>query len=179
MAGMTWVGTLPRRRGIPDLREGYGPAMGEELVDSITRGNVAQVKTVLTAIVTVLAVYQVTMMAVGFGWVKLSFLKPRAAVTAHRSVGDAIVPVTLLVGWMCSAYFGFGDGPEHAFDDETTRATIHAWAGAGLLGVLAVKIVVVRWWRSLDRYLPHLGITVFALFLVTFVTSAGDYLLRG
>jgi uncharacterized protein DUF6529 len=151
----------------------------EDLVESISRGNVAQVKTVLTAIVTILAVYQVTMMAVGFGWVKVSFLKPRAAATAHRSVGDAIVPITLLVGWMCYAYFGFGDGPEHAFDDETTRATIHAWAGAALIGVLALKIAAVRWWHALDRYLPQFGITVFALFVVTFVTSAGDYLMRG
>ena len=62
---------------------------------------------------------------------------------------------------------------------QTTRATIHAWAGAALLAVLALKILVVRWWRALDRFLPAFGITVFALFLVTFVTSAGDYLIRG
>ena len=151
----------------------------EDLVQTISRGNIAQVKTVLTAIVTALAVYQVTMMAVGYGKLKVPFLKPRAAAFAHRSVGDVIVPITLLVAWMCYAYFGFGDGPEHAFDEEETRATIHAWAGALLIGVIALKIVVVRWWKSLDRFLPHLGITVFTLFIVTFVTSAGDYLVRG
>lgn len=42
-----------------------------------------------------------------------------------------------------------------------------------------MKIVVVRWWRSLNRYLPHFGITVFALLVVTWATSAGDYLARG
>jgi hypothetical protein len=151
----------------------------EDLVQTITRGNVAQVKTALTAIVVALAVYQVAMMAVGYGKVKVSFLKPRAAAFAHRSVGDVIVPITLLVGWMCYAYSGFGDGPEHAYDGEETRAAIHAWAGAALLIVLALKIVVIRWWAALDRYLPHFGITVFALFLVTFVTSGGDYLMRG
>jgi hypothetical protein len=44
---------------------------------------------------------------------------------------------------------------------------------------LAVKIVVVRRWRPLNRYLPHFGITLFALMVVTWVTSAGDYLARG
>jgi len=151
----------------------------EDLVQTISRGNVAQVKTVLTVIVTALAVYQVSMMAVGFGWVKVPFLKPRAAAFAHRSVGDVVVPITLLVGWMCYAYFGFGDGPEHAFDGEETRAAIHAWAGAALIAVIVLKVIVVRWWRSLDRFLPHFGLTVFALFVVTFVTSAGDYLMRG
>ena len=151
----------------------------EDLADAITQSNIPQVKTVLTSVITALAVYQVAMMAVGWGKVKLPFLKPRAASFAHRSVGDVIVPTTLLVGWICYAYYGFGDGPEHAYDDEETRATIHAWAGAALLMVLAVKIIVVRWWRSLNRYLPHFGITVFALLVVTWVTSAGDYLARG
>ena len=151
----------------------------EDLADAITQSNIPQVKTVLTSVITALAVYQVAMMAVGWGKVKLPFLKPRAASFAHRSVGDVIVPIALLVGWICYAYYGFGDGPEHAYDDEETRATIHASAGAALLMVLAVKIVVVRWWRSLNRYLPQFGITVFALLVVTWVTSAGDYLARG
>jgi peptidoglycan/LPS O-acetylase OafA/YrhL len=37
--------------------------------------------------------------------------------------------------------------------------------------------MVVRWWQRLERLLPPLGLTVFALFAVTWVTSAGDYLL--
>jgi len=164
--------------GVASPTRGYDPRM-EDLVQTITRGNVAQVKTALTAIVTALAVYQVAMMAVGYGKVKVPFLKPRAAAFAHRSVGDVIVPIALLVGWMCYAYSGFGDGPEHAYDGEETRAMIHAWAGAALLIVLGMKIAVVRWWRKLDRFLPHFGLTVFALFLVTFVTSGGDYLMRG
>lgn len=151
----------------------------EDLVDTITRGNVPQVKTVLTTIITALAVYQVAMMAVGWGWVKVPFLQRRAASFAHRSVGDVIVPILLLVGWMCYAYYGFGDGPDHAYDEEETRATIHAWAGAALIAVLALKIVTVRWWRSLNRFLPHFGLTVFTLLVVTWVTSAGDYLARG
>jgi Family of unknown function (DUF6529) len=151
----------------------------EDLVDTITRGNVPQVKTVLTSVVTALAVYQVGMMAVGYGKVKLPFLKPKAAAFAHRSVGDAILPLTVLVGWMCWAYFGVEDGIEHAPDDETARAALHVIAGTLLVGVLVLKVIVVRWWKRLDRYLPHLGLAVFALFALTWITSAGDYLAGG
>jgi Family of unknown function (DUF6529) len=155
------MGTLPRM---------------EDLVDTITFGNVAQVKTVLASIAVALACYQVAMMAVGYNKVKTSFLGPRAASFAHRAVGDTILPITLLVAWMCWTYFSVGDGIEHAFDEETTRATIHVAAGSALVGVLVLKVIVIRWWKSMQRFLPHLGLTVFGLFVVTWVTSAGDYL---
>ena len=148
----------------------------EDLVDALTVSNVPQVKTVLTSVAAALALYQVTMMAVGYGKLKLPFLKPRAASFAHRSVGDAIVPITVLVGWMCWAYFGVEDGVEHAAYGESTRAAVHVVAGTLLLAVLALKIVVVRWWKGMNRFLPHLGLGVFALFALTWVTSAGDYL---
>lgn len=151
----------------------------EDLVDTLTMGNVPQVKTVLTSVVAALACYQVLLMAVGYGWVKVPFLKPKAASFTHRSVGDVIFPVTLLVGWMCLAYFGIEDGIEHASDGESTRAAIHVIAGGLLITVLVLKVIVVRWWRSLDRFLPHFGLTVFGLFAVTWVTSAGDYLAGG
>jgi Family of unknown function (DUF6529) len=151
----------------------------DDLVDTLTRGNVPQVKTVLASVALALAVYQVVMMAVGYGKVRLPFLKPRAASQAHRTVGDVIVPITLLVAWMCYVYFGVDDGIEHAADDETTRAAIHVWAGSLLVIVLILKVVVVRWWKGVDRFLPQLGIAVFSLFVLTWVTSAGDHLFGG
>ena len=156
-----------------------GDGAMDDWIDTITRGNVPQVKTVLASVVVALAFYQVAMMAIGYGKVKLPFLKPKAASLAHRSVGDAIVPIALLVGLMCLAYFGVEDGIEHAEDDESTRAAIHVVVGSLLLVALTLKVVVVRWWRSLDHFLPHLGITVLVLFVLTWVTSAGDYLLGG
>lgn len=51
----------------------------EDLVESITRGNVDQVKTVLATIAFALAGYQLMLMAVGYGKVKTSFLGPKAA----------------------------------------------------------------------------------------------------
>lgn len=148
----------------------------EELVDAITFGNVPQVKTVLASVALALACYQVAVIAVGYNKVKVPFLKPRAASFAHRTVGDVILPITLIVAWMCWTYFEVDDGIEHAMDDETTRAAIHVMAGSALVGLLLLKVVVVRWLKPLQRFLPYLGGTVFALFVVTWVTSAGDYL---
>jgi hypothetical protein len=116
----------------------------DDLFDTITRGNVPQVKTVLTSIVAALALYQVAMMAVGYGKLKFGFLKPRAAALAHRSVGDTIFPLTVLVGLMCWAYFGVEDGIEHAAHNESGRAAIHVVSGTLLVAVLTFKIIVVR-----------------------------------
>ena len=148
----------------------------DDWVDQLSRGNVAQVKTVLATIVMALAVYQLGLMAVGYGKLRLPFLKPRAASYSHRAVGDALVAIAILVAFMCWSYFEIGDGIEHAADGETGRATVHVIAGIATIAVIVLKIVVVRWWRAADRFLPAIGITLFTLLAITWVTSAGDYL---
>ena len=135
----------------------------EDLIHELARGNVTEVKVVLASVVVALAVYQVFLMAVGWGKLSLPFLKPRPASFTHRAVGDVIVVVTLVIAFMCVGYFGFDD--DGAF---------HAVTGGLLLGVLALKIVVLRWCHSMSRYLPLMGLTVFALFIITWVSSAGS-----
>jgi Family of unknown function (DUF6529) len=146
----------------------------EDLVETVTRGNVTQVKVVLASIVVALAAYQVLLMAVGYGKLRLRFLRPRPASFAHRIAGDTIVPVALIVAIMCVSYFGLEDE-----DGEELRAMAHMTAGSLLLAALTLKIVVIRWLHRWSRFLPHLGLTVFALFVVTWITSAGDYLWGG
>ena len=53
---------------------------------------------------------------------------------------------------------------------------MHAVVASALLAVLALKLVVVRRWHSAGRFLPLLGITVFVLFGLTWLTSAGEFL---
>jgi Family of unknown function (DUF6529) len=137
----------------------------EDLIHDLARGNVEEVKVVLASVVAALAVYQVVLMAVGWGKVKVSFLQARPASFAHRSIGDVIVVVTLVIAFMCVGYFGFDD--DGAF---------HAITGALLIGVLALKIAIIRWWHRYSRFLPVLGLSVFALFLVTWFSSAGSAL---
>ena len=134
----------------------------EDLVEDIARGNVTEVKVVVASVVMALACYQLLLIAVGYGKVRPSFLAARPASLAHRAVGVVMVVVVAL---MCLAYFGFGED-----------RTLHAVAATALLAVLALKIAVVRWWHGLGGLLPFLGVSVFGLLAVTWLTSAGDFL---
>ena len=143
----------------------------EDLIETVTFGNPTAVKVVLASVVVALAGYQVLLMAVGYGKLRPPFLSSRAASVAHRAVGDTTVAVTLVIAVMCIGYFGFEDASH-----EEARATLHISFALLLLAVIALKIAVVRWWHSAGRYLPALGITVFVLFVMTWLTSGADYL---
>ena len=119
----------------------------------------------LASVALALAVYQLVLISVGYGKLRPPFLEARPAARAHRAVGDTIAVLLVVTAFMCVGYFGFEDD-----------ATLHVAAGVGLLAILALKIVVVRWWHSLGRLLPGLGISVWLLLALTWVTSAGDFL---
>ena len=144
----------------------------EDFVEQLARGNVTEVKVVLASVVVALAVYQVFLMAVVYGKLRLPFLASRPASFTHRATGDTIVFITLVIAFMCLSYFGIEDGES----DEETRAAFHVAAGSALLCVLALKIIVVRWWHRMGKWLPALGVTVFVLFTLTWLTSAADFL---
>jgi hypothetical protein len=137
----------------------------EDLIESLTRGNPTEVKVLLASIALALAAYQLLLIAVGYGKVRPPFLSPGPASFAHRSTGDAIVVILAFVAVTCVSVYGFeGD------------AALHIVAALGLLGVLSLKIVVVRWWRSMGRFLPALGISVWVLLALTWISSAGAFL---
>ena len=138
----------------------------EDLVETLTRGNVAEVKVLLASIAMTLAVYQLVMAAVGYGRVRVGSLRSGVAFRAHRAVGDAVALVMLIVGLLCLSVYGFDDG----------AGAIHPIAGSALLAVLALKIAVVRRDFGLGRFLPVLGVSVFLLLAVTWTTSAGALL---
>lgn len=148
----------------------------DDLVEAITFGRVTEVKIVLTSVATALAFYQVFLMATGYGKLRLPFLAPRPASLTHRAVGDTVALITLLVAIMCLSFFEVSDGIEHAAAGEQDRVLLHVIGGFSLLGVLGFKIIVVRWWHALGRFLPLLGLTVLGLFVVLWVSSAGAYL---
>ena len=147
----------------------------EDLVEGLTQGNVTGVKIVLASVVTALAIYQVFLMAVGYGKLRLPFLGSSPASATHRAVGDSVVVLTWIVALMCLSYFGFDEGGKHGADDEGV-ATLHVVSGMLLLAVLGLKIVVVRWWHRMGRFLPAIGTSVFVLFAITWISSAGDFL---
>ena len=136
-----------------------------ETLEWLTRGNVTEVKIMLASLVAALALYQVALMAVGYRKLALPFLSPASASRAHRTIGDMIVVLTLLVALMCISYF--------EIEDENLA---HSVFGVLLLLVLGVKVAVVRRWIRADGALPALGVTVCLLFLATWLSSAARYL---
>ena len=137
----------------------------DEAVEALTRGNVAEVKVLLASVALALAFYQLVVIAVGYGRLRIPFLAVPPAFAAHRAVGDTIALLLLCTGVMCVSVHGFED-------DER----LHEISGTALLGVLALKISVVRRDFGLGRFLPLLGLSVFALLCLTWVTSAGGFL---
>ncbi len=145
----------------------------EELFENLTDGNITEVKTVLASVIMALALYQLALIAVGYGKVRTRFLKSGSASFAHRATGDAILPLAFLVALLC---FTFLDLDELA---DETRLLIHAIAGTATIVVLVVKVVLVRRSRGAHRALPFTGFSLFALLAVTWYTSAGDVLIGG
>lgn len=137
----------------------------EDLIESLTRGNPTEVKVVLASVALALAVYQLLLIAVGYGKLRPPFLAPAVASRMHRAVGDAIAVLLIVTATMCVGYFGFEDD-----------AGLHIAAASALLVVLALKIAVVRRWHRLGRLLPALGASVWVLLALTWITSAGDFL---
>lgn len=136
-----------------------------EILELVTRGNVAEVKIVLASIVAALAIYQVLLMIVSYNKVRLSFLASSVASRTHRAVGDGIVVLTVLTAIVCIGYF------------EADESLAHVIAGTLLLLVLGLKVAVVRRWAGRDSWLPWLGATVFILFMTTWLSSAAEYVL--
>ena len=134
----------------------------KELLLALTGGHVREVKVVLATVVALLAAYQVPLMAIGYGKLRLPFLAPLPASKAHRALGDSIVAVTITVAIICIGYFGFED-----------EAAAHILLACALLGVLAFKILVVRRLHGLGHWLPALGITVF--FWATWLSAATEH----
>ena len=131
----------------------------------LTRGRPEAVKTVLASVVLVLAAYQIALITVGYGKVRLPFLAGRSASRAHRASGDAIAVLIVLVAAGCTALYGFED--EHL---------LHGLSGAALVGLLAAKVAVVRRGLGLSRALPLFGTGVFLLIALTWATAAPEHL---
>ena len=137
----------------------------EELVETVTRGNVAEVKAVLATVAAGVAVWQVLLMIVGYGKVDLRALDAEPAARAHRAIGDTLLVVIVSAALMCVAYFGleeaFGGGSEG----------LHALAAIALIAMLALKVGIIRGNGRGGALLPYLGGTVFVLLVVVWATS--------
>ena len=128
------------------------------------QGNPTEVKVVLASVATALALYQVVLAAVVYRKLRPRFLESGPAAFTHRASGDTIAFLLIVVAIMCLSYFELED------------SAFHAVTGFLLLVVLAVKVVVVRWWHGAGRFLPVLGVTVLVLLTATWASTAGAFL---
>jgi hypothetical protein len=97
--------------------------------------------------------------------VRVPALTAPSAGVAHRAAGGTIAALLAFLAAVCLAVYGFEDD-----------MMVHNIAGAALVVLLVAKIAVVRWGLGLSRGLPLFGLTVFALLVVTWATSAPDVL---
>ena len=126
---------------------------------------VTGIKVVLASVATALAVYQLVLAAIGYRRLRPKVPEAGPAMRAHRASGDTIAFLLVLVAVLCVTYLEIEDD-----------AAFHAITGAALIGVLALKVVVIRWWHAASRFLPSLGVSVFVLLAVTWASSAGAWL---
>ena len=131
----------------------------------LVQGNVAEVKVVLTSVAFALAAYQVLLAAIGYRRLRPAVLGPEPAFNTHRASGDVIAVLLVVVAVSCVSYFELEDD-----------AAFHAITGAALLAVLALKVVVIRWWHAAGRFLPVLGVSVLVLLAATWASTAGAFL---
>jgi hypothetical protein len=111
-------------------------------MNTLTRGNVTEVKVLLASVALALAVYQLLLIAVGYGKLRPPILGAGPATRTHRAVGDTIAVLLVITAVMWVGYFGFEDD-----------ASLHV-----------------------GRFLPVLGLSVWLLLALTWLTSAGDFL---
>ena len=135
----------------------------EDFVENITRGNPGSVKAVLASVVLALAVYQLILAAIGYR--KLPIIDAEPAFFTHRASGDADRRAgrhrRARCAWPCSA------------SRTTTCCTAardrRAGRARGQGRGLAHR-------ASAARFLPYLGVTLFALLAVTWFTVTPDFL---
>ncbi len=99
-------------------------------------------------------------------------LSPNFLRRGHKLAGFIFVVLLGVLSYLCIEYVAaVGDRMSH-------RAVFHGVLALGLIGILLVKILIVRFYREFMRFVPTLGIITFVLAFVVFFTSAGYFFLR-
>jgi len=89
----------------------------------------------------------------------------------HKGAGAGFALMFLLTSYFCLHYV------EMLGDGMSLRAVFHGVLALALFIVLALKLSIVQFYKQFLRYVPGLGMTVFALAFVVFCTSAGYFFL--
>jgi mono/diheme cytochrome c family protein len=99
-------------------------------------------------------------------------LSPAFLRTTHRIAGVIFTVFLAVLSYICIKYVAM------VGDQLSVRAVFHGVLALGLIAVFAMKIAIVQYYREFMRFVPTLGMIVFALAFVVFFTSAGYFFLR-
>lgn len=135
---------------------------------------VQAMKTVVAAVVGVLAVLQVVTALWLYG--KLGIPSPSWLGTVHRTTGGTALVLTLFVAYHCLWSLGLQVGTGPGGVAVGTRTMVHGLLGCAVMGAIVVKIVAVRSRRAPGWFLPVAGGVLFTLLVLAVLTSAGWYI---
>lgn len=90
----------------------------------------------------------------------------------HKGAGLVFTILFIVISYFCIKYVAT------VGDQLSLRAVFHGVLAIGLFIVLVIKILIVLFYKQFMRYVPGLGLTVFALAFVVVCTSAGYFFLK-
>ena len=90
----------------------------------------------------------------------------------HKGAGLVFAILYIVISYFCIQYV------KMAGDSLSVRAVFHSILAITLFIVFILKISIVQFYKQFMRYVPGLGLTLFALTIAVVSTSAGYYFLR-
>jgi hypothetical protein len=134
---------------------------------------VIEMKVVVSTAVGVLAVLQVVTALWLYG--KLGIRAPTWLGTAHRITGTVTLVLAVFVAYHCLWALGLESGTLENGEKVPTRAVVHGVLGCAVIGAVVVKVAAVRSKRAPGWFLPMAGGLLFALLVLSVLTSAVWY----
>ena len=90
----------------------------------------------------------------------------------HKIFGFLFFILLLVLSYFCIKYW------MQLGDQISFRAVFHAFLAFGLIIVLMIKMLIVQFYKQLQKMAPALGIITFCLAFIVFSTSGGYYMIR-
>ncbi len=90
----------------------------------------------------------------------------------HKGAGLVFAILLLVISYFCVKYWA------SAGDQISTRAVIHGVLAFAVIIIFVLKLLIARFYRQFLKFVPVMGLTVFALSFIVFKTSAGYFFLR-
>jgi hypothetical protein len=135
---------------------------------------VIDMKVAVSVVIAPLAVVQVA----GALWMYGRFTTPAPSWLgrAHRISGAVAVLLTIFVAYHCLWALGLESGTLEDGHQVPMRTVVHGVLGCAVVGAVVVKVVAVRSRRAPGWFLPVAGGLLFALLVLSIVTSTVWYL---